>query len=339
MASSPSSSRSEGEIVEADLEKATTSLVEPKNLSVDRHSRKRASISRSPSPYRSPRRHRSRSGSRSPYREHRGPKRPAEDDHYSRKGNDPRRFKVRYEDRSTANRVFQSSFQTGQHRRSNVIDQRTPYDDLDTEKGPWDGYHKRSRSPLESYRAYQGRRTSNSRHERVDSQSSQKSHGTGYDESRSKLLTQQSVSDRSHISFAAAHSKTDAEISLNHKQQNNPDIENSGPFIPKYVLNSFLRPTIDDGPRSDKRISPEAVPAMAEDATEKPVDEATLIEERRRRREAIKAKHKGQTTPLLVQALAIDKSAPSTPKGGTATEETPAPGDHPSCKEDMLKAD
>ena len=34
------------------------------------------------------------------------------------------------------------------------------------------------------------------------------------------------------------------------------------------------------------------------------VDEAALIEERRKRREAIKAKHRGQATPLLVQALA-----------------------------------
>ena len=39
-----------------------------------------------------------------------------------------------------------------------------------------------------------------------------------------------------------------------------------------------------------------------------PVDEATLIEERRKRREAIKARHRGQVTPLLVQALAPDKA-------------------------------
>lgn len=37
-----------------------------------------------------------------------------------------------------------------------------------------------------------------------------------------------------------------------------------------------------------------------------PLDEASLIEERRKRREAIKAKHRGQATPLLVQALAIN---------------------------------
>ena len=39
-------------------------------------------------------------------------------------------------------------------------------------------------------------------------------------------------------------------------------------------------------------------------ADDQPMDEATLIEARRKRREAIKAKHRGQATPLLVQALA-----------------------------------
>lgn len=37
-----------------------------------------------------------------------------------------------------------------------------------------------------------------------------------------------------------------------------------------------------------------------------PVNEAALIEKRRKRREAIKAKHRGQTTPMLVQALALN---------------------------------
>lgn len=37
-----------------------------------------------------------------------------------------------------------------------------------------------------------------------------------------------------------------------------------------------------------------------------PVDEAALIEERRKRREAIKAKHRGHTTPMLVQSLALN---------------------------------
>ena len=46
--------------------------------------------------------------------------------------------------------------------------------------------------------------------------------------------------------------------------------------------------------------------------TTQPVDEAALIEERRKRREAIKAKHRGQATPLIVQALAHKSASAST---------------------------
>lgn len=54
------------------------------------------------------------------------------------------------------------------------------------------------------------------------------------------------------------------------------------------------------------------------------VDEATLIEERRKRREAIKAKHRGQATPLLVQALTLDKtSTPKSPKPAANENERP----------------
>jgi len=54
--------------------------------------------------------------------------------------------------------------------------------------------------------------------------------------------------------------------------------------------------------------------AGGDNADSKPVDEATLIEERRKRREAIKAKYRGQATPLLVQALQLgNKTGSSTP--------------------------
>ncbi|KAL8947723.1 MAG: hypothetical protein Q9222_006032 [Ikaeria aurantiellina] len=58
-----------------------------------------------------------------------------------------------------------------------------------------------------------------------------------------------------------------------------------------------------------------------------PVDEATLIEERRKKREAIKARHRGQATPLLVQALNLDqKSAPDSPKSEADIEQHPVSG-------------
>lgn len=58
-------------------------------------------------------------------------------------------------------------------------------------------------------------------------------------------------------------------------------------------------------------------PAKAPSA---PVDEVVSIEERRKRREAIKAKYKSQATPLLVQALQQD-SAPASPSSHIATED------------------
>lgn len=58
-----------------------------------------------------------------------------------------------------------------------------------------------------------------------------------------------------------------------------------------------------------------------------PVDEAALIEERRKRREAIKAKHRGQSTPMLVQALALNKETPTlTPNSNTSTHKPLASG-------------
>jgi serine/threonine-protein kinase PRP4 len=56
------------------------------------------------------------------------------------------------------------------------------------------------------------------------------------------------------------------------------------------------------------------------------LDEVALIEQRRKRREAIKAKYRGSATPLLVQALQLgDKSGQSTPGQSQAGgEETPS---------------
>jgi len=59
----------------------------------------------------------------------------------------------------------------------------------------------------------------------------------------------------------------------------------------------------DNTPADDQSLPDENV---------QPRDEAALIEERRRRREAIKARHRGQATPMLVQALAPGRAV-STP--------------------------
>lgn len=43
--------------------------------------------------------------------------------------------------------------------------------------------------------------------------------------------------------------------------------------------------------------------SLEEQQISEPVDEASRLEERRRRREAIRAKYRGQATPLRLQAL------------------------------------
>ncbi|KAB8291317.1 hypothetical protein EYC80_010001 [Monilinia laxa] len=73
----------------------------------------------------------------------------------------------------------------------------------------------------------------------------------------------------------------------------------------------------DQSNGSEMEISTPAEEASPEAPEEEQVDEATLIEQRRKRREAIKAKYRGSGTPLLVQALHLgDKSGASTPGQG-----------------------
>ena len=67
--------------------------------------------------------------------------------------------------------------------------------------------------------------------------------------------------------------------------------------------------SLDDKPDEKESTNPE----------QEPIDEATLIEERRKKREAIKAKYRGQATSLLVQALQLD----STPASTSASTPTP----------------
>ena len=62
----------------------------------------------------------------------------------------------------------------------------------------------------------------------------------------------------------------------------------------------------------------------AEEATQrntvKPTDEAALIEERRKKREAIKAKHRGQATPTVAKLSTQTDSEPPITESGMAEE-------------------
>ena len=120
------------------------------------------------------------------------------------------------------------------------------------------------------------------------------------------------MSDRGHDPVATAQSKHKAETN---KIQAQASITNarSGDKdqSAKYVPPSALQHNTD-------KVCYSRAPVTTNDGTQpgndNQLDEVALIEERRKRREAIKAKHKGQATPLLVQALALDgKSTPNIP--------------------------
>lgn len=216
MASRSSSTPSEGEIVESGSEKATTRSVNVPNTNVDRPFRKHASISRSPSPIQSPRYHRSRTRSRSPYREPRGAKRVYEDEvHRDHTRDDPRRFKIRYEGRPFEDRRRPHGLYEDLD-RSGVAGPRLRYDEHRTNARPRDKRRRtRSRSPRHRISASEeGRHANGNRKAQQDSRSWGDRNGREHHGGRSRLSTEQSVSDRGHPSVATANTKQDAETPM-----------------------------------------------------------------------------------------------------------------------------
>lgn len=149
MVSQSPSTPSEGEIVESDSEKATKSPRLIYGNNVDRQSRICVSVSRSPSPYFSPRRHQSRTPSRSPYREVRGGKRRREDDHYSNRARpDHSRLGIRNEDSSSAREIISRNLYNDLD-RSREVDSNLRYDDRAHPRQARDRRPRtRSRSPF-----------------------------------------------------------------------------------------------------------------------------------------------------------------------------------------------
>ena len=216
MASRSSSTPSEGEIVESGSEKATTRSVNVRSTNVDRPSRKHASISRSPSPIQSPRRHRSRTRSRSPYREPRGAKRVYEDEvHRDHTREDPRRFKIRYEGRPFEDRRRPHGAYEDLD-RSGLTGPRLRYDDHRANGRPRDKRRRtRSRSPKPRISASEdGRHAKSNRKAQQDSRSWGDRNGREHHGGRSRLSTEQSVSDWGDPSVATANTKQDGEIPI-----------------------------------------------------------------------------------------------------------------------------
>ncbi|KAI6716167.1 hypothetical protein PZA11_001141 [Diplocarpon coronariae] len=289
-------SSDEGEIQDGGVYKATKSLPPYDGTSVDRLDRNRSSTtSKSPEHEFRTRDRRSRERSRSPYSDYqpRGFKRSREEE-YPDRSRDPRRFKVHYED----SHHDYYRFSRGSYRdldRGSVEPSDLRYDDQERsmEKRP----RTRSRSP---YRASQDA----DRYERGGFSRREEGRGGygrdfrrpnsyGNGDVRSREIQHQSVSKRGQGPLPADHARQEAKSTKGYSPQNESHPRNS--VEPKSGSKQMETPSTE-------------VPE------EEPLDEAALIEQRRKRREAIKAKYRGSATPLLVQALQLgDKSGDSAP--------------------------
>ena len=219
MTSTSPSTPSEGEILESDLEKAKPSNVDVHDTSVDRHSRKLASTSRSPSPAFPTRQFRSQTRSRSPYRESRGTKRSRDNSYPDRSKDDPRRFKVRYENRPFEDRRRpRGRYEDLDRHRDSSYSLR--YDDRGINDRPKDhNQRSRSRSPRSSRRVIAQENDQNGRRgARADGRDFPDRGRKGHREGNSRLPKQQSVSDRGHSSVATARDRRKAEIAGTQEQ-------------------------------------------------------------------------------------------------------------------------
>jgi serine/threonine-protein kinase PRP4 len=211
----------EGEIVESDTEKATTSLPSVNGTSVDRHSRTRVAASKSPDSLQSSRRYRDRS----PYGDHsRGEKRRRGDDnHYERGRSDPRRFKVHYEGGRSHDEGRRYPVSYADLDRGDSTDHHLRYDDRDSKSRYLDNQRgrTRSRSPPPPLRRdeYRNRGGRGQRDERREGYSRRDRADYAYEGSHSRYSREPSVSERGDLPVPTELSKRETEIRHNGLQQ------------------------------------------------------------------------------------------------------------------------
>ncbi|KAE8348164.1 kinase-like domain-containing protein [Aspergillus coremiiformis] len=302
--SSPSAP-SEGEIVESGSEtKATTSQLPLNGNSVDRPTRASTSPApRSPASLssRSSRRRRSRtrsrSRSRSPYRSYRGHKRRHNDDY------DDRRFQPE------SSRRVGSSYDNRYYDRGASHRRPRPYHDYDREEDYSGGLRytddydrRRDKRPRTRSRTPPYREVRKPKQYSGDEWEPPKEESVASQGARRGSSTEQLVSERGQTPVAR-DSKGDAETRSNQVQQGSEDAMS--------LVDESTNATAQ-GAQEDRQ------PA-------EPVDEAAEMEARRKRREAIRAKYRGQATPLRLQALHIagDKDL-STPTSETVASNSAA---------------
>ena len=236
---SRSSTPSEGEIIESDSEKATKSLMSVHGTPVDLQSRKRIPVSRSPSPIQSPRRRKSltRARSRSPYRNPRGAKRTREDGRHDPHDRDePRHFKVYYEDRSSTEKT-KSRRPYQENGRGAGPDPRSRYDEQELNGRQ---RNKRPRTFSRSPPRVGERKPGRDIHTHIKSDDRPRIEkargGSGYQESRRHLSPDhKSVSSQGHTPDAAASTRREAEISNDQGREKRISKHVIGSLTDKYV--------------------------------------------------------------------------------------------------------
>ncbi|RPB02009.1 kinase-like protein [Choiromyces venosus 120613-1] len=337
----------EGEIFETEVEKAPPSLPSVTGPRVDRlSSRNRGSRSPAINNYRGgnddayppsrhdrydPRDHGRRPGNGDNMR---GEKRRRSQE----RGPDPRQHRVHYEANGDVNvgrrpRVSYADIDRSEHR-----DSPRPFDQDDRYYRDTKQSRTRSRSPP---RGPRGDVRGGRRGYFDDNRRDGGNRLIGRERERDRIRNdsrrhsrEQSVSEQGDLPVPSELSKRDAEYRNKQSDQGNGDRQSS----------SYRTAQNGNGGRSTQtsksiKFSPEAEimghdrnspaqkaplkPPPEEMEIEEPVDEARLIEERRKKREAIKAKYRGQATPLLVSALALAGSNPGSP-GISEGEVTPA---------------
>ena len=340
----------EGEIFDSDVEKAPPSLPSVSGPSVDRHS-SRIQRPTPVSPSRSPP---SRYPNADRYSDRRRLDHPPRGEKRRRsREDDERSHRVHYEasraSKSTSDmpirrpRVSYADIDRSEAARNSNNNNKNNNNDSPDRYNASKRPRSRSRSPQ---RASAGRRAGgggsggaagntgrdyyDDRSNRYDPRDSRGSNGacrySGRSRSKDRFATtNESRGDDPH---RYDRGRRDAEARSKDSDRH-PDRRNE-----RYVaLLHLVRPFTDDGVCRDDKPSKPFEPTLE---IEDPVDEAKIIEERRKKREAIKAKYRGQATPLLATALGVrDKDTPATSPGDSSDINSPrmptaSPGESPA---------
>lgn len=294
-----SQSESEGEIIETENEKATTAQPATKYNNIDRDSR-RNSGSHSSGASLDGYYDRYRSRSRSPFRTKspRGEKRRRDEEYHLENGrHDSRRFKTYYE---------------GETLRGGVPRKHVSYADIDSRDSSRfsDRYNRdahqrtRSRSPFRHDRKQGSRQMYDKLHRstKVEQGDLEGRNGRWHPEQ----TKEHGIESQPHRNHAGSRSQEPA----------------AAPKMGDHTENTANHKASNQRP-------PEAAGVDVQMPTDSvPLDDDALIEERRKRREALKAKFKGSEMPLLVQALQTGSQSSTTAKAETVDGRSARSGKH-----------